>query len=372
MASAKKFIEIARHRVGREAVKLALGRLLRWQPITDPQDGFTIVLGVPWDLRHLLNVNLRFVQNADLAGLRDLFVVFDRCERPGSAELQRTIAEQFPDLPLTFLHYPQRPGRIVERVNVSTFYNSMNTVTALAQCQTQHAILHDFDLYPVVPEYFQRVVETMREKELRFSGLELTHFDGLTDDDAIIGTWCLGIDVAWLRSNWKPIHCFHRSARLGGREINLDPYSWIQTRTPARALAEGIDESSCCHVRNLCSTYLRFTTGRFFQPVWRLHYLWFLEELSGLEGRIAEVTRAMEDATSPTLELDGRTVDFSKTHVTCANVLRDELQRMDNALHGSPQKASTNYVGSFERFLTRFGDTEGHELSQPMAMKPAG
>lgn len=358
MSRLQRAIQIARHRLGREGVKFALRHELRWRPMENPLGGFSIVLGVPWDLRHLLPVNLQFVDQTNLEGLRDLFVVFDRRQREGGEELMRAVRERFPDLPITFLFYEPRPGRIIERVNISTFYNSMNTITALQRCRTRYAILHDFDLYPLDPEYFRRVVDSMGSRELRFSGLELTHFDGLTDDDAIIGTWCLGIDVAWLRENWKPIHCFHRSARLDGREVNLDPYSWIQTKTPERALADGIDAGSCCHVRNLCSTFLRFVSGDPFKPVWRLHYLWYLEELSGEEGKIDAVTRAMDAANSSILTVDDRAINFADTRVTCANVLRDELERMEGALFGSVRGETTEFIDAFARFLAQFGDSE--------------
>lgn len=344
-----------RHRYGREAVKLVLGRMLRWTQLEEPEDGYSIVLGVPWDLRHLLEVNLRFVANCDLRELRELFVVFDR---PPKAEAEEQIAqmrERFAGLPLTFLFHEPRPGRIVERVNISTFYNSMNTVTALSRCTTRYAILHDFDLYPLVPEYFQAVVDAMRQKDLRFSGLELTPFEGLSEDDGLIGTWCLGIDVPWLRANWRPIHCFHRMGTIRGRRVNLDPYSWIQSRTPQRALAGAVDGSSCCHAKNLCSTYLRFRSRRAFEVAWRLHYLWYLESLCGRPERLDEVVGAMDAADSSALAIDGRPVEFGHTHASCADVLRQELERMEAALFGEMRPEVERYLQAFAEFLDRHG-----------------
>lgn len=323
--------------------------------MVDVREGWSIVLGTPWALRHLLEVNLRFVAACDLTGLREIFVPFDRTRQVGSEEFIAGIRARFPDLPLTFLFYPDLAGRIVERVNVSTFYNSMNTVTALARCTTRHAIMHDFDLYPLVPHYFTDVIRALRERNLRFSGLELTRFDGLTDDDRIIGTWCLGVDVQWLRASWRPIDCFHKTASVGGRRINLDPYSYIQTRTPERALAGSVGGDDCCHVKNLCSTYLRFTSGRPYQAVWRLHYLWYLEDLSGMDGRVGMIREAMERASTPVLKIDGRNVDFSSADPTCANVLRGELERMDAALFGHVRPVTSAYVDAFARFLARFG-----------------
>ena len=71
---------------------------------------------------------------------------------------------EFPALPLEFCFYPPRAGRLVERIDVSTFFNSMNNVTALGRCRTRWALLHDFDLYPLAPNYFRDVIEKMQRE----------------------------------------------------------------------------------------------------------------------------------------------------------------------------------------------------------------
>jgi hypothetical protein len=343
---------------GRELVKLALGSLVRWNPLVDCRDGLSIVVGVPWDLRHLLSVNLRFIAKTDLASVRDIHIVFDRRFRAEIDDIRKQATIEFPTLPLRFHWYPGVAGWLVEKVHVSTFYNSMNTTLALGRCTTKYAILHDFDLYPLRSDHFTSIVDAMRKHGWRFSGHELTHFDGLADEDRQIGTWTLGIDVEWLRSHHRPIECFHRVAMHRGREFNLDPFAWLQFRTPERGLAEGFDERKFCHVMNLCSTYLRFLKRAPLQVAWRLHYLWYLEELSGRAGRLGQVTAAMERATSSVLSVDRLPADYSGVHITCANVLRPELSRMERALFGEVRPAAAAYMDSFERFLRRVGDAE--------------
>jgi hypothetical protein len=347
-----------RQRYGREAVKLVLGRLLRWSPLPAPTEGFSVILGVPWDLRHLLNVNLRFLAQTDLERLRDVHVVFDRLSRPEMKEIEAAARRDFPALPLTFHSYSGLAGRLVERVHVSTFYNSMNTTLALKHCRTRYAILHDFDLYPLRRDHFTSIVDAMRHAGWRFGGHELTHFDGLTDEDKQIGTWTLGIDVAWLRSKYRPIDCFHRVTRHRGQRFNLDPFAWLQFQTPLRGITGQSDDPKFCHVMNLCSTYLRFLKRAPLKVAWRLHYLWYLEELSGRGGRLEEVVHAMRAATSPVLELDRLPADFTSVHVTCANVLRKELFAMEQALFGSSRPEVEAYVDAFEQFLRRFGDSQ--------------
>lgn len=283
--------------------------------------------------------------------------MFDRRWRPGIEELVKRVEGEFPQLPLTFQSYPAVPGAVIERIHVSTFYNSMNTVLGLRECETRYAVLHDFDLYPLRPDHFTSIVQTMRDRGWRFSGHELTHFDGLTDEDNQIGTWTLGIDVEWLRANWRPIDCFHRVERVRGRLTNLDPYAAIQFRTPDRGLTGIVRPDEFCHVKNLCSTYLRLLKGVPLNAkvAWRLHYLWYLEERSGRAGRLGEVSAAMAGAQSARLSIDGREADFSQVHVTCANVLRTELSQMERFLLGDVRPEVAAYVDAFEAFLWRHG-----------------
>jgi len=351
-------LDSIRKRFAREAVKSVLSPMLRWSPLRSPREGFSIVLGVPWDLRHLLHVNLRFVAATDLSRLSKVHVIFDRRRRPEMEAIERRTREAFPSLPLEFHHYPPGAGWIVERVNVSTFYNSMNVTQAIAKVDTRYAVTHDFDLYPLRPDHFTSIVDAMASRGWRFSGHELTNFDGLRNEDLQIGTWTLGVDVEWLRRTHRPIDCFHRVTEHGGKVYNLDPFAWIQFRTPERGLVPGADPSRFCHVKNLCSTYLRFLKRAPLNVAWRMHYLWYLESLSGVEGRLAQVERAMEEATGATLSVDRLPADFTGVHVTCANVLRDELMSMERAIFGAPRAEAIRYVDGFERFLRRVGSSE--------------
>ncbi len=63
---------------GRHALARLLGALSPWPPLADSLPGYSIMLGLPWDLRHLLPVNERFVERCDLNNLVDLHVIFDR------------------------------------------------------------------------------------------------------------------------------------------------------------------------------------------------------------------------------------------------------------------------------------------------------
>jgi hypothetical protein len=342
----------------RDALKIILGPWLHWSPMEKPQEGFSIVLGVPWALRHLLPVNLQFVERTDLNQLHRIHIVFDRVAQDGGGEFIAQIRESFPNLRLTFSFHPPLAGRFVQLINQSKFYASMNWTLGLGQCETRYAVMHDFDLYPLVPNYFSSMFETMRDCALRFTGVEWTHFDGLESSHALIGTWALGIDVAWLRQNYRPIDCFHAVERIAGRRFDLDAFTYIQSKTPKRELVGVVTGDDMAHVRNLVSTYLRFSKGQRFDLVWRLHQMWYLEALCGRDDRLGQLIRIMDEATSSQLRVDESVAEFAETHVTCANVLRDQILPMEHFLFGQARPEVLAYVDAFERFLWRYGRSD--------------
>lgn len=358
-------MRLDRQRMVRDVTKLLIGGLVRWRPLAEPRPGYSIVLGTPWALRHLLRANLLFVSRLDLAQLDQVYVVFDRRAQSGASAFAESVRVEFPRLPLHFEFHPPFLGRILERVNQSKFYASTNWVLGLRRCRTRYAILHDFDLYPTQADFFSRIVQAMREKRLRFAGPEYTHFDGLTDEDGLLGTWELGLDVEWLRNTYRPIQCYHSVAEVNGRRVDLDAFSRIQSMTPQRRLAEGVGRDSYAHVTNLCSTYLRLTSGSPVNITWRIPFLWYLEALSSRIDSLERITNEMRHSISGRLTVDNLMLDFSGVHVTCSNVLRDELHRMEAALYGGCRPLVAAYIDAFEEFLKRHGSHDQACRSDP-------
>lgn len=352
-----------RNRIGHGIVKSALGALVSWKPLTDPEPGFSIVVGVPWNLMYLLPVNLRFVSRTDRSRLARVHVVFDRPEQPGAEAMIERCRREFPDLPLAFHFQPTAAGRLMRGINATTFYHAMNTAVGLRECRTRVLIMHDFDLFPVRPDHFSRIAETIERNNWKFASPELTDFGGLSYADNVLGTWALGIDALWLREHYAPVDIFPRYERIGGRELKLDPTSWIQMRTPQRGIVPNGSGEGFCHVNHLCGTHLDYKAGRRPAVVWRLHYLWYLDMLAGESASMTAATGAMRAAQSSELVVGDFRVDFRGVHVTCANVLRDEVRRMEAAVAGASRPEVEDYLAAFRLFLTRHGDVRGAEAT---------
>lgn len=338
----------------RGGLRVALGAMTPWPALREPVEGYSIILGAPWALRDLLSINLEFIARCETPRLVDVHVVFDRCFREGMPAFERTTMDQWGGrLPLRFHHYPKATGRLVERANISTFYNGLNIVTALSANRARAMILHDFDLYPTETAYFERLAEPVLAGGMRFAGVERTIYDGLTEADNIWGTWGLAMDAVWLRNTRKPAEIFHRRSTLpDGRRILLDPFSWLQLGTEKRTGVEAITLDHFCHVKNLCSTYLRLHSSKAIKVAWRLHYLLYLQDAAERgSARIEGLTEQMERASGRRLEIEGLDIDFAGVDPTCANVLDRELREMDRALFGEVRPAVDRFIGATRAFL---------------------
>ena len=338
------------------AVRALLRPMLRWSHRRGERPGYSIVLGVPWMLRDLLGVNLDFMRRCDRANLDEIHIVFDRKLQPGGEAFVEQIRRDHGDLPLSFHWHAPVAGRLIERTRNASLFACMNWTLGLTAARTRYVLLHDFDLYPIAPDYFQRLYRTLRDQQLHFTAFERTYFDGLTDEDNILGTWSLGIDADWLRANFKPVHCFHAVAPVGGRLRSLDGLTHIETKTERRALCTPFHADDMMHVTNLCSIYLRYRGGRDFEPAWRLHLLWYLQYLAGDEKPMRRATETMRAGESSVIAIEDRSVDFSATHATCGNVVRKAVTRMENALNGETRPEVAAYLNASDRFWSRFGD----------------
>jgi hypothetical protein len=344
-----------KRRITRKFLKHLVSPLIHWEATNDVQPGYSIVLGTPWNLRELLAVNLKFVESQDLHGLVRVYVVFDRRETSGAGNFIESTKNQFANLPIDFSFHPTLLGRLLEKINQSKFYASTNWCLGLSKCRTKYAIMHDFDLYPLQKNFFRSIFETMKEKKLRFSGAEFTHYDGLSNEDRLIGTWELGVDAEWLRSKFRPIRCYHSVAKVNNRYVDLDAFSEIQSQTPERELAPQLCEQSFAHVRNLCSTYLRFVSGDPVNIAWRLHLLLYLWSLTRGEEFLNRYTSQMKVAATSSLMIEDQTVDFSKEHFTCANVLRTQVSMMEKSLYGEVRPTVERFMAASSDFFDQFG-----------------
>ena len=336
-----------------------LASLLRWRPMVNAEDGYTVVVTCPWVMHHLLAVNLRFLTRMRLDHAVQIRVMIDRPRNAQTEAFAREMAAGFPGLPLAFDYYGPVLSALLERIKRPKANCTASWGIALARCRTRWVILQDFDLYPVRAGVFEDLFAEAKRRGLRFVAPEVTRFGGLRASDRVLGTWQLCLDAAWVRERFRLIDIAHVNGRVDGRRVALDHFGVIQLATEARDLAESVSREDYIHVTQLVGSYVDWRNNQRVRVRWRLHYLRYLESLIDEDGpakSLVPLTEAMASAEDGVLEFGGRLIDFAGEHVTCANVLRRDVTRMEQAMYGRVRPEVARFVEAFEGFLGRYGD----------------
>ena len=365
--------------ISRETAKLALRPFLGWGDSPEPEQaipGYSIVVGVPWLIRHLLPVNLHFVNLLELDNLVDIHLVFDRAPRDGAETLISELRTTYPHLPLRFHFFDRALGRIVEPINSAGFYCATAWCTGLRESRSTHVVLHDFDMYPLVPDYFERIYLTAVRQNLRFCGIDFLTYDGITEQDRIVCTWSLGIDRQWLKQTHRLIDCYHGSRIHDGQLIHADPFTNLQLKTPPRDIVESWDRKPRSHVSNLCSTVLELVKdSKRVHVGWRLPYLWYLESVHLSDQELAEnadgLVRQMRSSRNGQLTIGPYSGDYSNVHASGSNSLKEEIEVMEIAVHSRVRPQIESVLTEFENFLLTHGDSSPIYADGELVWSPA-
>ena len=339
---------------------------LSWPSLHTTQTGYSLFIGVPWDLKELLGVNLTFIKNTKTPNLNEILIVFDKKEKKESTQFIAQIRDQFPSLPLRFFFYPTLSGSIIELFNSSSWYNAMNEVIGILHCQSDYIIFHDFDLYPLHPDYFETLYTETRDQGLHIGGTEYSSFYGLKPEDKILGTWALCLDLKWLRNTFHPIDVFHVWQRHQHSYVLRDPTTAIQFQTSKRNKINAITRNDFSHANNLCSVYLQLKKKQIPSIAWRLHLLVYLYSLNQAELLDNMITQ-MKTTSSGKLCIMGETISFETTDPSCSNVLESEINKLEIALYKKKRPLITNYIHTTRTFLNRFGKKENQNKKKNIA-----
>ena len=128
-------------RIRRTALRGLLRPLLRWQPMPDPQPGYSILIGCTAPLAAMLGANLQLLARQDLADLDRIIIVFDRPADQIAYPVERVMRERFASLPLEFHFYPPLRAKLFGALRVPWIYSWASWVQAMNACRTRYALL---------------------------------------------------------------------------------------------------------------------------------------------------------------------------------------------------------------------------------------
>src|SRR5690606_13148158 len=107
------------------------------------------------------------------------------------------------------------------RLAWSKCYSWLSWCLGLAEVKTRHALLHDFDAFPLDPGFFSERYRLIRETGVEYLGIQPYVVNGYRAVEGFAATWEMMFDAAFFRERFRPLDVFPRPRRVNGRWLTL-------------------------------------------------------------------------------------------------------------------------------------------------------
>lgn len=352
-------------RARRDLLRAVLRPIHRWQPMRDPQPGYSLVIGCPARLVRVLFANLALIRQQRREHLRQIVVGFDVTERAADAALLARLRQRFADLPLKFVFYSRWQARVLDALGWAWCYCWLNWAAPIAALETRYAIVHDLDALLLDGHVLERRYHAIRERGDHFLGVNWYRGNGLTADDRCAVTFEMAFDAALLREQGQPIDLFNRVMRHEGRRVEFDTF--LHPQLGLRRSLLPIKAEAMVHPSQLVCQYVELHRRRGYVPPERnnLPMLAYFHFLAGDEHAMAAQARAFAEARSPVVWLCGRTADCRRLSPAHADWLAIQVQRVERAVAGEVRAPVRRYLEALVDFAGRCAG--GHEAAATVA-----
>ena len=320
--------------------------MVTWEPMADPQPGYTPIIGCMASIPEVALANVRLISRMDLTNANEVILVFDR----PPALMPEGFAEQLEavrgDVPIRLLHYSDRQHAAADRIRWGWVYAWMSWTTGIANATTRHIILHDLDAMPINPAFFEERYQQAVERDATFYGIRWYHGNGFLDTDRLTTTFEMVMDAARVRAESEPHQAFNRSDTLGGRSVEYDTFLYTQRRLGNAAEAP-IGPDDVVHPSQMICQYTDLLAGRntHAMPNTNLPLMPAFMSIGGRDELLATITRHLEAGGDHRLPFFDAELDVSEVTKPHLDWLEDQARRLERAASGDVRPEIDHYLG---------------------------
>lgn len=336
-------------------VRGLLASMSRWEPIRKPAEGYSIVIGCPAKLLTILGANLALLYRQDLSGCREVVCVVDAPREAVEGErLEREMAGRFgaEGAGLRWMYYTPREYRVLDRLGYPAGFCWYSWQKGLGTLATRHALLHDFDAFPLRPGLLRERYESVLQDGAAWLGQRCYQGNGVEREDGLVTTFEMVLDIAAVRERLRPIELFNRITTYRGRTVEFDITLEAQASGQlGAARAMDIAEEEMVHPSQVVHQFTELTHNRDYVPPARnrLPFIPYLLDVAGDERVLADAVRKL--ATDATFELGGRTVQLGRTDPEHVVWLAKQAGLMEAALHGRVRDHVSAYFEAVQQAI---------------------
>jgi hypothetical protein len=336
-------------RLQRFLLRRYLARLSRWEPMMDPQEGYSLCIGGSAPLAAILAANLELLSRQDLAHCRRIFIVFDHPRDQLPLPIEEQMRQRHPGLPLEFLYYTPAETRVFRRIGFPGCYSWFSWHKAIARCRTRYAILHDFDALLLKPTLLEERYCFIREQQAHWCGIRWYTGNGVLADDSLATTFEMILDAFFVRQRFHPIDAFNHVTIHNGRTVDFDTFLDCQARA-GKSVVLPIAEQEMVHPSQVVHQFTELTHRRHYIPPEHNNLLmipYFLH-LAGQGDLLAQTRRGLETMLDQTLPFFGRPMNLSRLSATHARWLRKQADLLERTLIGETRHEVRAYFDAID------------------------
>jgi len=307
--------------VARERLRKRLRGLVRWDPLTNPEPGCTVVLGMCSRLPHVLLANLRCLAASHWPDFKELVIAVDCRGFVGSEGYESTARKLLPGLPIRFLYYSETEAKLAEQLKLPYVYSWLSWCLAIRQVKTEHILIHDYDALILGRGLEQRYEEFCRSKA-KVQGISWYAVNGFVPADRLVTTFEQFCDVVWLRS-LEPLDLFNKVGIKNGRSVDYDTTLDIQDRllTESERQMTPMNEDELVHPSQMIHQYTMFRRHPAKAlPCFAMPMIPFFSYLGGFEEAIRRAASSLERSSPSDVDLLGDATRINLTQLNSAQV----------------------------------------------------
>ena len=287
--------------------------LVSWEPLAQPEEGYTVVIGCMAALPDVAVTNLNLMRRMNMPSAKQVILVFDRPKPLMPEGLTGHIEEARGDIPITILNYSEKQHAVAERIKWGWVYAWMSWSIGIGASTTRHVLLHDLDAMPVNPDFFERRYELAKDSSKAFFGIRWYKGNGIEPADKLTTTFEMVLDAQVMRAKTKPIHGFNTIRKLGTRACDFDTFLYSQLLVGSSGEAP-IDEGDMVHPSQMICQYTDMVAGRNPGPMPKtnLPLMPIYMHLGGHAEPMQTITRHLQETGDARLPFMGKVLDISK------------------------------------------------------------
>ena len=329
-----------------------LSRLIDWEPMQLPRQGYTVIVACHGPLAEMILPSIDLLARQDLTSLRRLIVSFDSPEDPRLRNLARKISQQYPHLHSEFLFQSPKESRLLRRIDWGWVDCWLSYTKGIAAADTRFAILHDMDAMLIRPNLIERRYQLIREREDHFLGIRWYKGNGIMEEDHLAYIVEMAFDAEFLRRKSCPLDSFNVIGRLKDRTVDFDTLLYPQTRTSRRSI-ERIDEEEMVHPSQVVSQYTMLNWRDYVPPAANnALFIPYFYYLAGHPGHL-RLARESLDSAEPRIPLLSKSMDVSKLSLSHTDWLTEQAMRIEGAMAAEPRPEIVDYFQSVRRAAER-------------------